>query len=75
MSALKRYRVQGELTISVSTIVWATSAAAAKTLAEDKPVQGLCHQCSSGDEEETEWVTSGELDGAPAKLQVEEEAL
>jgi hypothetical protein len=69
---LKRYRVTAEITISVSTVVMAKSEKAALDLAQDQPMQSLCHQCANG-EDATEWVTSGELDGVPKNLRAEEE--
>ncbi len=58
----RRYSVGGVITISVHTVVEATSPEAARLAVEDRGVMGLCHQCASG-EPEREWVTSGELDG------------
>lgn len=71
MPRKKRYRVSAEMTISVSTVVEATSEAKALEAALDVPVQSLCHQCSNGADDE--WSTSGELDGAPRNLRAEEE--
>lgn len=69
---MKRYRLTSTITISVTTVVRARSPKAAKEAGLDTPVMTLCHQCASGDET-TEWVTSGELDGSPEDLSVEEE--
>ncbi len=69
---MKRYRVTSEVTISLSTVVYAKSKAQALSLASDKPIVSLCHQCADGEQDE-EWVTSGELDGEPQNLVVEEE--
>jgi hypothetical protein len=68
----KRYRVTAEITISVSTVVFATSPKAAIDAASEQPMQSLCHQCASGDDE-TEWCTSGKLDGEPKNPTAEEE--
>lgn len=69
---LRRYRVRGMITVSVSTVVEAASGAEAKELAGERGVMSLCHQCAVGEETE-EWVTSGELDGEPKGLKAEEE--
>lgn len=61
---MKRYRVSGEMTISISTVVHAKTAAEAVEIAKQRGPMGLCHQCAQG-EEANEWVTSGELDGEP----------
>lgn len=62
---MKRYRVTANVTISVSTIVHAQSASAAKKLAEKRGMMSLCHQCAGSESETHEWVTSGEIDGEP----------
>ena len=67
----KRYRVTAGMTISVSTVVMATSKAKAIEAAEDRAIMSLCHQCAGGDD--TEWTTGGELDGTPQELIAEEE--
>ncbi len=69
---MKRYRVCGVVTISISTVVHAKSKAAAEKAALERGMVSLCHQCADGDQDE-EWVTSGELDGEPTELVVEEE--
>jgi hypothetical protein len=58
-------------TIGVFTDVEADSPEQAKELAEDRGMVGLCYQCATGDPAE-EWCTSGELDGIPSDLDVEE---
>lgn len=66
---MKKYRVQGVVTISCFVTVTAKSKAEARRLAERSPMQTLCHQCASG--EEDVWSTSGELDGTPTIEKVE----
>ena len=65
----RRFRVHAEVTISLSTVVFAKNEAEAKKLAEDRAIETIHTQ---GDEE-SEWVTSGEIDGVPCKLKAEEE--
>jgi hypothetical protein len=65
------YNVVAQVTISVHTVVEAGSIEEAIELAQERSVIQLCHQCASGDEM-SEWVTSGELDGEPTDLRVEE---
>lgn len=68
---MKRYRVQGVVTISCFVTVTAKSKAEARRLAEEASMQQLCNYCASGDE--GVWSTSGELDGTPhiEKIEVE----
>ena len=69
----KKYLVCGEVTISVHCEVEANSKEEALELARDLPMMSLCHHCASGSEKyEDEWRTSGELDGEPQNLWVEE---
>jgi hypothetical protein len=65
-----KYIVTAQLTISISTDVEASSPREAKQLALERPIMSLCYQCARGEPGE-EWVTSGELDGAPTRLSVE----
>jgi len=69
-----RYRVVGTVTITVLTDVEADSPAAAAEIAEGRPLMGLCWQCASGrgHEKDSEWRTSGELDGEPTVIEVDE---
>jgi hypothetical protein len=60
--AKRKFLVVGQITISVSTDVMATSADEAKSIAMERPIMSLCNQCATGSPED-EWVTSGELDG------------
>lgn len=60
MSDKKRYQFSGEVTISVSTIVWATSEAKARKIAEQR---GNTSGLVDGGNELSEWITSGDLDG------------
>lgn len=66
-----KYRVQGLMTISVFVVVEADSAEEAREKAEDSAVQSLCNGCASP-MDESEWHTSGELDGTPVIEAVEE---
>lgn len=68
-----KYRVRALVTISVWTDVEANNEEEANELAEERPLQGLCHQCGSArfKEGEREWRTSGELDGTPKELIVD----
>lgn len=69
MSLQKRkYRVVAEMTISVSTVVEASSEAEAIEIAQDRYPETLHVQ---GDDT-VEWCTSGELDGTPKNFTVEE---
>jgi hypothetical protein len=69
---MKRYRLSAQVTISVSTVVDAESPEAAIEEAENRSMVSLCHQCAGG-EEEVEWITSGELDGEPQRVEATEE--
>lgn len=60
---MPKFRVSGTLTISVYIDVEAEDEDAAKEVARQEGVQGLCWQCARG--EEGVWCTSGELDGEP----------
>lgn len=69
---MKTFRVTAEVTISMSTLVEAVSAAAARKEALNRGMVSLCHQCATGNDRE-EWITSGELDGEPVELRASEE--
>lgn len=64
-----KYRVVAEMTISVSTVVEATSEKEAIEIAQDRYPESLDTQ---GDDT-VEWCTSGELDGTPKNFTVEED--
>jgi hypothetical protein len=64
---MKRYRVVGQMTITVMTEVKASSKREAREIARNRDVMGPCHHCASADASE-KWVTSGELDGTPRPL-------
>lgn len=68
---MSTYWVSGQVTISVSTRVEAKSKKEAKKLAADRGLVNLCRQCADGDPDD-EWVTSGELDGIPSILEINE---
>jgi hypothetical protein len=59
---VKKYRVNGYVTISISVVVEAKSKAEARAKALDAPTKQLCHFCCS-DEEDGEWTIGGDLDG------------
>lgn len=67
---MTRYRVCGEMTISVYVEVNAASENEAKRIARQAPIMSLCHQCAQG--EDDSWSTSGELDGTVRISGVEE---
>lgn len=69
---MKRYIVTAEVTISMHTIVEAESDEEARSIAEGRSNKHLCHQCAGDDNASEEWCTSGELDGSPERLRVEE---
>lgn len=57
------FRVVANITVSVSTLVEATSKEEAESLAFERSVQGLCSYCATPNASE-EWSLGGELDGA-----------
>ena len=57
-----KYRVTGQVTISVSVVVEATSKAQARRFASDAPMQQFCYHCSNG--KDGVWCAE-ELDGEP----------
>jgi hypothetical protein len=67
----RKYRVCADVTISVSTVVEAESKEQAIEMAQEREMQGLCHQCSTGNDRE-EWSLSGEIDGEPMNLRIEQ---
>lgn len=66
---MARFRVSGELAISVTVEVEAGSAEEAIEKAGLLPVASLCNQCQTG--EPGEWVPGGGLDGEPLNLRAE----
>lgn len=76
MAELKRYRVTGEVTISITCLVMARSEKHAKKLAQEVSTgSGFCHSCSADcDPEDTdpEW-RADELDGEPKIISAEED--
>jgi hypothetical protein len=70
---LKRYAVTAQVTISIHTYVKAETPEEAYNIAEARPMVGLCYQCGGDGSVNEEWCTSGELDGSPDKMRVEEE--
>lgn len=73
MSGEKReYFVTGAITISLHTVVEATSPEDAKKLAQEMPYCTLGDPERFGDTERDAWLHSGELDGDVFELEVEE---
>jgi hypothetical protein len=73
----KRYRVSGQVTISVDCFVWARSEKEARKMASDADKQQFCYGCSSEtcqdeDDGDPEWRTTGELDGEVKMTSIEE---
>lgn len=60
-----KYTFVIEATISMHTEVEADSLKKAIKIAQSRPTQSLCWQCSKG-EEECAWSTSGEFDADPS---------
>lgn len=67
---MKTYTISAQVTVSVYTTVLANSKQEAIEIAEQRTMQGLCHQCSSGNVD-SEWSLTGELDGEACKLEVD----
>lgn len=68
---MAKYFVTGVVTISVNTGVEADSAEEAKEKANERSIMSLCHFCAHGENRDSEWVTSGELDGEPQDIKAE----
>jgi hypothetical protein len=67
------YRVNAQVTISVSTLVEADSSRAAIEIAESRSMPSLCFACGgTEDSEREEWSLGGDLDGEPTELFAEE---
>lgn len=69
---MSKFLVRAEVTISVLTEVEADDESEANEIASQRDLIHLCHQCASSRDIDSEWVTSGELDGSPMKFSVEE---
>lgn len=67
----RTYFISAELTISVGTDVVASSKREAREIAMQRGIMSLCYQCAGGDSMR-EWCTSGELDGEPRIVHVDE---
>jgi hypothetical protein len=68
-----KYRLSGLVTVSVSILVEAPTEEAAREVAGNAPMQGLCFQCSTttgSDPLDPEWRLGGELDGEPKIITV-----
>ena len=68
---MKTYTVSAVVTVSLFTKVNANSKQEAIEIAESRGLQGLCHQCASSREPHEEWSLSGELDGEPCDISVD----
>lgn len=69
MSATRKYLVEAQVTISLHTIVEASSAAEAKKIAADRDLPRIDWPGRSDEHTATtEWDHSGEVDGTPKKL-------
>lgn len=66
-----KYMVSGQMTISIWIEVEADSPEAAREAAGDASVVELCNYCATA--KDGVWNTSGELDGTPEILEVEEQ--
>jgi hypothetical protein len=66
-----KYTASATVTISIYTTVEADSPEEAIELAREQPMQNFCAGCTDG--EDYRWVTSGELDGEPQDIRVEED--
>lgn len=64
-----KYTLSATVTVSIITVVEAASEEEAIEIGEDRPMQGLCHQCATGDTA-IEWSLSGELDGMAEDIKV-----
>ncbi len=72
VAAMKKLLVTCEVTISMNTEVSAPNTRTAKEKALERGMVSLCYQCGGSQTGHKEWVTSGELDGEPTNLRVEE---
>jgi hypothetical protein len=66
---MKTYVFIANATISVATRVEAESLEAAIEESKSRGMQGLCHQCASGDEDRV-WSVGGELDCEPSGFEL-----
>jgi hypothetical protein len=66
---MSRYRIDGFVTVSISTYVEADSEKEAIENCEAS-LPNLCHKCASNDGDD-QWSLSGELDGEPFALTAE----
>jgi len=67
---MKRFRVSAEVTISLSTVVMAKDEKEAIELAS---ARGMTSIVNHSQDEDSEWITSGEIDGDPMNLVAEED--
>jgi len=71
---MNTYRARALVTISVfADLGKCPDAEAARAIAESLMLPTLCIQCSdAGDFEDGEWTLSGELDGEPFDIEIDE---
>lgn len=62
-----KFTFSGMVTVSLYTEVEADSLQEALEIAEQRGIQGLCHQCS-GRDHDTQWSLTGELDGEVVEI-------
>jgi hypothetical protein len=68
MNTGNRYRVEAQVTISISTVVHARDSRHAIELARKQSMPEITEQGRHDPDPEESWITSGELDGEPKDL-------
>lgn len=68
---LKTFVFTGQCTVSIFTKVEAEDEERAREIAEERPLQSLCHRCSSRDEDGS-WALSGALDGTAEEIKLDD---
>ena len=69
---MQTYRVSARITISVYTDVEADTPEEAMRLSKDRPVCSVGDPSQNGESADEYWLHSGELDGVPQYLTIEE---
>jgi hypothetical protein len=70
---MKKYMVSARVTISLHKKIEATSPKEAMKIARGLGMPGLCYSCSNGgSQDEESWELSGELDGEPVEIAIED---
>ena len=69
--AMPKFCISAQMTISVSTVVEASTEEEAIEIAKGRPNQGFCHQCGGNEDVDQEWQVGGDLDGDPVNLRAE----